>query len=204
MHLRASSGRAKWVIMIMTWLVPFFRLGYPAPGHCRQGNVYSTVQYVQALQAKLQATEDEDEQRALEEDITGKILQFYLCGIYTEVDQLLPKVVDHVRNGLDSKMIPKDRIRSDLREIADIIKGTRHTDMDHETAHLWRIMLDSGAGVSKHGLWLSARHAEQAGRLILSGGGSTLSTQDTASSTGAEVSSTLTVQQVVDLGDEGC
>ncbi|KAI6110363.1 hypothetical protein EV401DRAFT_342549 [Pisolithus croceorrhizus] len=164
------------------------------------GNVCSTVQ---ALQTKLQATEDEDEQRALEEDITGKILQFYLCGIYAEVDQLLPKVVDHIRNGLDSKMIPKDRIRSDLREIADMIKGTRRTDMNHETAHLWRIMLDSGAGVSKHKLWLAARDAEQARRLRFSGGGSILSTHDNASSTSAEVSSTSTVQQVVAPGDGG-
>ncbi|KAI6118269.1 hypothetical protein F5141DRAFT_611125 [Pisolithus sp. B1] len=152
------------------------------------GNVCSTVQ---ALQAKLQATEDEDEQRALEEDITGKILQFYLCGIYAEVDQLLPK------------MIPKDRIRSDLHEIADMVKGTRRTDMNHETAHLWRIMLDSGAGVSKHKLWLSARDAEQARRLRFSGGGSILSTQDNASSTSAAVSSTSTVQQVVAPGDGG-
>lgn len=167
------------------------------------GDVHSTVQGVQALQVKLQATEDEDEQRALEEDITGKILQFYLCGIYTEVDQLLPKVVDHIRNGLDSKMIPKDRIRSDLREIADMIKGTRRVDMDHDTAHLWRIMLDSGAGVSKHELWLAARDAEQARRLRFSGGSSIPSTQGTASSMSAKVSSTSTVQQAVDPGDGG-
>ncbi|KAI6107051.1 hypothetical protein EDD16DRAFT_1623536, partial [Pisolithus croceorrhizus] len=163
----------------------FFRLGSTAPAHCIQGDVYSTVQ----------GTEDEDEQRAPEEDITGKILQFYFCGIYTEVDQLLPKVVDHIRNGLDSKMIPKDRIRSALREITDMIKGTRRVDMDHDTAHLWWIMVDSGAGVSKHRLWLAARDAEQAGRLRCSGA--------TAPSMSAGVSSTSTVQQALGPSNGG-
>ncbi|KAI6145849.1 hypothetical protein BKA82DRAFT_4161957 [Pisolithus tinctorius] len=55
------------------------------------------VQEIEALQAKLNATEDEDQQRALEEDITGKILWLCWCGICVEVDQLLPKVVDCIR-----------------------------------------------------------------------------------------------------------
>ncbi|KAI6007851.1 hypothetical protein EDC04DRAFT_935668 [Pisolithus marmoratus] len=35
-------------------------------------HIHCTVQDIETLQAELQATEDEDEQRALEEDITGK------------------------------------------------------------------------------------------------------------------------------------
>ncbi|KAI6030130.1 hypothetical protein EDC04DRAFT_111735 [Pisolithus marmoratus] len=55
-------------------------------------NVRSTVQEIASLQEKLQATHDEGEQCALEEDITGKILWFYWRGIRSEVDQLLPKM----------------------------------------------------------------------------------------------------------------
>ncbi|KAI6101082.1 hypothetical protein EDD16DRAFT_396280 [Pisolithus croceorrhizus] len=52
----------------------------------------SVVQQIEALQVKLDTTEDEDEQRALEEDVTGKILWLCWCGICAEVDELLPKV----------------------------------------------------------------------------------------------------------------
>ncbi|KAI6038905.1 hypothetical protein EDC04DRAFT_2689794 [Pisolithus marmoratus] len=52
---------------------------------------------IEALQAKLNETVDEDEQRALEEDVTGKILWLCWCGICTEVDELLPKVLDYIR-----------------------------------------------------------------------------------------------------------
>ncbi|KIN93653.1 hypothetical protein M404DRAFT_486766 [Pisolithus tinctorius Marx 270] len=63
----------------------------------RQLNTPSMVQEIEALQAKINATEDEDEQRALEEDVTGKILWICWCGICADVDQLLPKVVDCIR-----------------------------------------------------------------------------------------------------------
>ncbi|KAI6042415.1 hypothetical protein EDC04DRAFT_2660718, partial [Pisolithus marmoratus] len=52
---------------------------------------------IEALQAKLNETEDEDEQRALEEDVTGKILWLSWRGICAEVDEQLPKVVDYLR-----------------------------------------------------------------------------------------------------------
>ncbi|KAI6022277.1 hypothetical protein PISMIDRAFT_675439 [Pisolithus microcarpus 441] len=58
----------------------------------RQLNTLSVVQEIQALQVKLDAVEDEDDQRALEEDITGKILWLCWCGICAEADELLPKV----------------------------------------------------------------------------------------------------------------
>ncbi|KAI6041697.1 hypothetical protein EDC04DRAFT_2666400 [Pisolithus marmoratus] len=51
---------------------------------------------IEALQAKLDETVDEDEQRALEEDVTGKILWLCWCGIRAEVDELLRKVVDYI------------------------------------------------------------------------------------------------------------
>ncbi|KAI6096224.1 hypothetical protein F5141DRAFT_1067804 [Pisolithus sp. B1] len=54
---------------------------------CSVVDVHSAVQEIIALQMKLHATQDDDEQQALEEDI----LWFYWCGISSEVDQLLPK-----------------------------------------------------------------------------------------------------------------
>ncbi|KAI6004971.1 hypothetical protein EDC04DRAFT_2784717 [Pisolithus marmoratus] len=56
---------------------------------------------IEALQAKLNETVDEDEQRALEEDVTGKILWLCWCGICAEVEELLPMVVDYLRREAD-------------------------------------------------------------------------------------------------------
>ncbi|KAI6002307.1 hypothetical protein F5J12DRAFT_228615 [Pisolithus orientalis] len=120
-------------------------------------NVHSMVQEITSLQAKLEATHDEDEQRALEEDITGKILLLYWCGISSEVDQLLPKVVEYIRMERDSDARP-----SGLREIAEIIKGTPYISPDDDIAHLRRVMLDAGADISKYKLWLAAQAAERA------------------------------------------
>ncbi|KAI6143336.1 hypothetical protein BKA82DRAFT_296234 [Pisolithus tinctorius] len=123
----------------------------------QQVNVHSTVQGIASLQATLEATHDEDEQRALEEDITGKILWLYWCEISSEVDQLLPKVVEYIRKERDSDVRP-----SGLREIAEIIKGTPYISPDDDIAHLQRIMLDASAGISKYKLWLAAQAAERA------------------------------------------
>lgn len=57
-----------------------------------RANVLRTVQGIAVLQEKLQETVDEDEQRALEEDITGKILWFYWRGIRSEVDEISANV----------------------------------------------------------------------------------------------------------------
>ncbi|KAI6004962.1 hypothetical protein EDC04DRAFT_2784504 [Pisolithus marmoratus] len=63
----------------------------------RTFNVPSMVQEIEALQAKLDETEGEDEQRALEEDITGKILWLCWSGICAEADELLQKVEDYIQ-----------------------------------------------------------------------------------------------------------
>ncbi|KAI6167845.1 hypothetical protein EDD17DRAFT_1535466 [Pisolithus thermaeus] len=63
--------------------------------------VHSTVQEVEALQARLEATEDDDKQRALEEDITGQILWFYWCGIRSEVNDRLLSHACRLRNRRD-------------------------------------------------------------------------------------------------------
>ncbi|KAI5984919.1 hypothetical protein F5J12DRAFT_62920 [Pisolithus orientalis] len=119
---------------------------------CRQLDIPSTVEEIEVLQMKLDMTFDDDEQRALEEDITGKILWLCWCGICAEVDQLLPKIVDHIR---------REGYMMGLSEISNIIYCAE-IEPDDDQVHLQRIMLDAGAGTSKHQLWLAARAAEEA------------------------------------------
>ncbi|KAI6019388.1 hypothetical protein PISMIDRAFT_615969 [Pisolithus microcarpus 441] len=69
----------------------------PLVSPMKQLDTLSVIQVIKVFQAQLNATMDEDEQRALEEDITGKILWLFCCGICVEVDELLPKVVEHIR-----------------------------------------------------------------------------------------------------------
>ncbi|KAI6001704.1 hypothetical protein EDC04DRAFT_1055334 [Pisolithus marmoratus] len=120
----------------------------------RTFNVPSMVQEIEALQAKLDETEGEDEQRVLEEDITGKILWLCWSGICAEADELLQKVEDYIRR--------EDAARRDLWELRKVMNSTTYTDPGDDLAHLRRIMFDAGAGTSKHDLWLAAQAAEQA------------------------------------------
>ncbi|KIN96602.1 hypothetical protein M404DRAFT_33081 [Pisolithus tinctorius Marx 270] len=126
-------------------------------GCARRVDIHVTLQEIKALQTKLDATDDEDEQRALEEDVTGMILWFSWCGILSEV-------VNYIRRERDSKTPDSgDRFRQGLREIADIIKKTTpYDDHDDDLGHLKRIMFDASTGVSKQRLWLAARAAEKA------------------------------------------
>ncbi|KAI6030067.1 hypothetical protein EDC04DRAFT_118650 [Pisolithus marmoratus] len=152
-------------------------------------NVHSMVREIASLQGKLQATRDEGEQCALEEDITGKILWFYWQGIRSEVDQLLPKVVDCIRNDADEDY----HYRTGLRQIAEIIKRALHEIPDDDIVHLRRVMYDAGTGVSKHRLWLDAQAIEQAELSRIFGDKPILAIEEIASSTSPEFSSTSIV-----------
>lgn len=125
--------------------------------------VYSMIQEIVALQAQLEATEDNDEQRALEEDLTGRILWFYWCGILSEVDHMLAMVVNHIRQ--NRYMLDEYDYR-DLYRTAEIIKKTSHVGPADDIAHLRRIMFDAGAGISKHKLWLAVWPAGQNGDVM--------------------------------------
>ncbi|KAI5992538.1 hypothetical protein EDD15DRAFT_995175 [Pisolithus albus] len=140
----------------------------------RQLNIPSVVQEIAALQAKLDTTEDEDEHRALEEDITGKVLWLCWCGICAEADELLPKVVDYLRREANVKVsgitclsvtiIPR---RQGLVEMYYAILSVSFDcsspmDPGDDQAHLRRIMRDARANTSKHQLLLTARAADQA------------------------------------------
>ncbi|KAI6142965.1 heterokaryon incompatibility protein-domain-containing protein [Pisolithus tinctorius] len=146
-----SAGLLKYIVIALA----YHHYGWSRPSrgieYDRHFNTPSMIQEIEALQAKLSATEDEDEQRALEEDVTGKILWLCWCGICTEVDELLPKVVDY---------IPRVIYPRGLYEI--YLAMASLTDPDDDHAHLQRIMFDAGAGTSKHQLLLDARAAEQA------------------------------------------
>ncbi|KAI6018946.1 hypothetical protein PISMIDRAFT_436164 [Pisolithus microcarpus 441] len=70
----------------------------------RQLDIPSMVQDIKELQVTLNATKDRDELRALEEDVTGKILWLFWCGICAEVDELLPTVVEFIRREANMKV----------------------------------------------------------------------------------------------------
>lgn len=106
------------------------------------------IRTVTDLQARLDTTEGEDEQRTLEEDLTGEILWLCFCGIHSEVEQILPEVVNYIR---------KEGQMKGLFKIAEIMKRSPHPNLDDEQIHLLRILSDAGAGISKHQLLLAAR-----------------------------------------------
>ncbi|KAI6044898.1 hypothetical protein EDC04DRAFT_2640530 [Pisolithus marmoratus] len=115
--------------------------------HNKKTSTRCMVQEIKDLQEKLDATDDEDEQRALEEDVTGKILWLCWCGMRSEVELLLPQIVDYIRNegGVEG-----------LLEIGGIIEAT-HSQPNDDQTHLRRIMADAGAGTSKYQLLLAAQ-----------------------------------------------
>ncbi|KAI5985059.1 hypothetical protein EDD15DRAFT_1651020 [Pisolithus albus] len=115
-----------------------------------QLDTLSVIQDINALQARLNATKDEDEQRALEEDVTGKILWLFWCGICVEVDELLPKVLEHIRR------------EGSIQGLGEICLVKPSVDPSDDQAHLRRIMYDAEANTSKYQLWHDARAREQA------------------------------------------
>ncbi|KAI6000067.1 hypothetical protein EDD15DRAFT_1886354 [Pisolithus albus] len=117
----------------------------------RQFDTLSGIEDIKALQAQLDATKDEDEERALAEDITGKILWLFWCGICVEADELLPKIVEYLRR--------EGSVGHGLREIWS---AAPPLDPGDDQAYLQGIMYDAGANTSKYQLWLDARATEQA------------------------------------------
>ncbi|KAI6101063.1 hypothetical protein EV401DRAFT_2027633 [Pisolithus croceorrhizus] len=145
----------------------------------RQLDTPSMLQDIKTLQATFEATNDEGEQRALEEDITGKILWLFWCGICADVDELLPKVVDFIRK--------EEGVKQYLVEIPWAIASTEPVD---DQMHLQRIMYDAGANTSKHQLWLEARAAEQAKWSGTNNGSPTIGDQGATPSTSRQTPST--------------
>ncbi|KAI6038678.1 hypothetical protein EDC04DRAFT_3141285 [Pisolithus marmoratus] len=153
----------------------------------RQLDTPSMFRGIEVLQAKLDETEDEDEQRALEEDVTGKILWLCWCGICAEVDELLPKVVDYLRREANMRC---------LLYISSAILPITGADPGDDQTHLRRIMHDAGAGTSKHQLLLAARAAEQAKWSGTNRDAPAIDNQSTTPSTSSQTPSTQDLADV--------
>ncbi|KAI6142967.1 hypothetical protein BKA82DRAFT_4186992 [Pisolithus tinctorius] len=143
---------------------------------CAHFNTPSVVQEVETLQAKLSTTEDEDERRALEEDVTGKARTASTCLLSTLMVHLLIDLVALLQ-GLD--------------EIYETMASL--TDPGDDQAHLQRIMFDAGAGTSKHQLLLDARAAEQVKWSGITTARDTTNTDTQGPSTSSETPSTSLV-----------
>ncbi|KAI5984773.1 hypothetical protein EDC04DRAFT_2615580, partial [Pisolithus marmoratus] len=145
------------------------------------------VREIKRLQAKLDDTEDEDERRALEEDVTGKartVSSYYiptLRMVYSLIDPVVLLVVDYIRREGEMK---------GLLEVYTTMKPMIDPDPEDDQAHWRRIMHDAGAGTSKYQLLLAARAAEQAkwsgvnrSTAVIENGGTIPSTSSQAPST---------------------
>ncbi|KAI6106436.1 hypothetical protein EDD16DRAFT_1629058 [Pisolithus croceorrhizus] len=147
----------------------------------RQLNIPSMVQDIMALQATLDATKNEDEQRTLEEDATGKILWLFLCGICAEVDELLPKVVGYIQE------------RRNMMGLHRLYQVTPSAELGDDQAQLQRIMYDAGTNTSKYQLWLDARARGQTKWSATNRGISTTINQGTAPNTSRQTPPTSEV-----------
>ncbi|KAI6042330.1 hypothetical protein EDC04DRAFT_996117 [Pisolithus marmoratus] len=116
------------------------------------GGLHSELQQINALQAKLDASNDEDEKRALEEDTTGKILWLCWRGLRQEVGQVPEKVIDRIaRDQRVCYQVAKARGQA-LHEIIEIFQEALAEPVEDDQAHLRRIMADAEAGTSKYDL----------------------------------------------------
>ncbi|KAI6042316.1 hypothetical protein EDC04DRAFT_992266 [Pisolithus marmoratus] len=114
--------------------------------------ISSELQQINALQAKLDASNDEDEKRALEEDTTGKILWLCWRGLRQEVGQVPEKVIDRIaRDQRVCYQVAKARGQA-LHEIIEIFQEALAEPVEDDQAHLRRIMADAEAGTSKYDL----------------------------------------------------
>ncbi|KAI6100774.1 hypothetical protein EDD16DRAFT_1653340 [Pisolithus croceorrhizus] len=122
------------------------------------GIIRSLIQDVRTLEAKLDTVEDEDEKRALEEDIAGKILLACWRGVRSEIEKVLSRVANHIvtdaRVGRDGR---KQRLKL-LRDVGDVFKhATNDGHGESRGCHLRRIVVDAEENISKYELLLASR-----------------------------------------------
>lgn len=106
-----------------------FTCGHSCVDYHGQLDATSVLEDINTLRMKLDATEDEDEQRALEEDIAGMILEFCWRAISLEVHKLLSEVLDYIR---------KTGEVYGLLKFGQMIERTLCPDLDGNQAHLRR------------------------------------------------------------------
>ncbi|KAI1791841.1 DnaJ-domain-containing protein [Ganoderma leucocontextum] len=121
--------------------------------------VQQTIAEMEKLQARGELAEEE--LRALEEDVTGKIMLASWRGTRFEVSQVLREVVDRVlKEPGVSDQILLHRARG-LLLIGAIFKSTVPDESDAERRELERMVAEAAAGKSKHHQVRAAHRAKR-------------------------------------------
>ncbi|KAL4078671.1 X-domain of DnaJ-containing-domain-containing protein [Scleroderma yunnanense] len=111
-------------------------------------SVQSLMQEMERLQAKGEV--DEDEVRALEEDMTGKILLASWRGTRFEVVQVLREVVDHVLKDREASEQTLVNRAKGLMIMGHIFKTAVPDESDEDRRELERMVAEAATGKSKH------------------------------------------------------
>ncbi|KAI0704502.1 X-domain of DnaJ-containing-domain-containing protein [Cerioporus squamosus] len=121
--------------------------------------VQQTIAEMEKLQAKGEL--GEEELRALEEDVTGKIMLASWRGTRFEVSQVLREVVDRVLKepGVSDQVL-YNRAKG-LLLIGAVFKSTVPDETDEERRELERMVAEAAAGKSKHHQVRAAQRARQ-------------------------------------------
>lgn len=110
--------------------------------------VQSAMQDMEKLQLKGEVSEEE--LRALEEDITGKIMLASWRGTRFEVVQVLREVVDAVLKDTTVSDLELYNRAKGLIFIGTIFKETKPDESDQERRELERMVAEAAAGKSRH------------------------------------------------------
>ncbi|PIL24651.1 transporter [Ganoderma sinense ZZ0214-1] len=121
--------------------------------------VQQTIAEMEKLQARGELAEEE--LRALEEDVTGKIMLASWRGTRFEVSQVLREVVDRVlkEQGVSDQVL-LNRAKG-LLLIGAIFKSTVPDESDAERRELERMVAEAAAGKSKHHQVRAAHRAKR-------------------------------------------
>ncbi|KAI0738603.1 X-domain of DnaJ-containing-domain-containing protein [Daedaleopsis nitida] len=121
--------------------------------------VQQTIAEMEKLQAKGEL--GEEELRALEEDVTGKIMLASWRGTRFEVSQVLREVADRVlkEQGVSDQVL-YSRAKG-LLLIGAVFKSTVPDETDEERRELERMVAEAAAGKSKHHQVRAAQRAKQ-------------------------------------------
>lgn len=123
-------------------------------------SIRSLIQDVRILEDKLDNVEDEDEKRALEEDIAGKILLACWRGVRSEIEQILYRVANHIVTDARVERDGRKQRSKLLREVGDVFKhATNDGHGESRGCHLRRIVVDAEENTSKYELLLTSRAA---------------------------------------------
>ncbi|OJA09543.1 hypothetical protein AZE42_01149 [Rhizopogon vesiculosus] len=110
--------------------------------------VQALMTEMERLQAKGEI--DEEELRALEQDVTGKIMLASWRGTRFEVVQVLREVVDNVLKDKDATDLTLFNRAKGLMIMGHIFKSTLPDGTDEERRELERMVAEAAAGKSRH------------------------------------------------------